>query len=95
MTTSEKEDLEQLTTHPGWHRFLGYVKTQWGPVAYARQLEQAARALKEKPTGVEEVITAHTEINALLSWPSDRLRALEQQATKANEPATFSRRGAL
>jgi hypothetical protein len=98
---TEREDLEQLLTSPGWLRFTDYAKREWGPVGYGRKLKQAvSQAIEHKQdaaVAVQRVDAVNDEINALLSYPNHRINellALEAQRKQAQEPP-LSRRGTL
>lgn len=79
--TEEQEHLEQLIKHPGWLRFLEYAKYTWGPAGYGRQLKLAVvKAQLDKAdvsAAVAAVDKANDEVNALLTWPVSRLKALD------------------
>lgn len=89
--TDEKTDLEQLLSSPGWLRFLEHARVSWKEQLPGRI--QAAAELgtteAEKGAAMLKVLTVANEVNALVSWPSERLKRLN---TPQLQP-TFSRGG--
>jgi hypothetical protein len=79
----EREDLEALLASPGWIRFHDYVKAQWA-VGYPARIKMAIKDAQEKNTNVAEAVhridAANDEVNAMLSWPKQRLQSLEAHA---------------
>jgi hypothetical protein len=98
---TEREDLEQLQSCPGWLRFVAFAKQQWGPAGYGVRLKQAIAAAQAKGEDLSQAVArvdaANEEINALLTWPRRRatdLAAAEQQRTREQQ-VPLSRRGQL
>ena len=86
MTDSEREDLSNLVKHPGWLRFLDHAKKEWGGSAYGQRVKQTiAKAIAEKSeigVAVQIIDGQNDAINALMSWPTERLRWYEREAAK-------------
>lgn len=83
----EHEDLQALQTHPGWLRVLTHAKLHWGSGAYARRLEGA-----KDLTELAALKLAHGWLNELLTYPSERVKALEHVAA-GEHPVTMQRGG--
>jgi hypothetical protein len=69
--SNEKTDLEQLLSSPGWLRFLEHARQMWN-----LRLPDRLIAAAEQPHGdveVKKVSYAAAEVNALVSWPKERL----------------------
>lgn len=96
---TDREDLEQLVTSPGWLRLMAFAKKQWGPEGYGVRVKQAiAHAIAQKDDiahAVQRVDAANDEINRLLSWPQERIRELlaQEQVRKQQLDPPLSRRG--
>lgn len=98
---SEREDFEELLKSPGWQRFVGYARKQWGPEGYGVRIKRAIGEAKSAGIDLAEAVArvdaANDEINKLLSYPKERAEALiAQEHTRklALEPP-LSRRGML
>ena len=98
---TEREDLEQLVMCPGWLRFAQYVRKSWGPEGYGLRIKRAVTEAKaagqDQSDAVARVDAANDAVNEVLSWPTERARALLAQETQRRherEP-TLSRRGTL
>ena len=94
---NEREDLDQFLTHPGWLRFQAYVKTEWGSVAFARKLKEAAVGTTDAAQAVLRVNAAHDAVNELMLWPAMRLKVLvsAEETRKREKEPPLSRRGSL
>jgi hypothetical protein len=97
----EREDLEALLSSPGWLRFLNHSRQTWAGDGYARKIKLAIKDAMEKHQNVAEAVqrvdAANDEVNALLTWPKDRVQGLlqrEAQITRDHSPQV-GRRGAL
>ncbi len=85
--SNEKSDLEQLLSSPGWLRFLEHARQMWN-----LRLPDRLIAAAEQPHGdveVKKVSYAAAEVNALLTWPKERLGFLTRPTTETS----FSRGG--
>lgn len=98
--TDEKQDLDNLTKHPGWLRLVehglkeidGRVQTAMTNAAGERDDIMALNQLRQ-------CIAAKQAIEALIAWPTSRLNVLIE-TEKRNDPqwaskGGFSRRGGL
>ena len=56
---------------------------------------QARTSNGDLARAVAEIDAAADAINALLSWPGERVAAAEHQRLESLQPASFSRRGSL
>ena len=94
---NEREDLDQFLSHPGWLRFQAYVKTEWGSVAFARKLKEAAVGTTDAAQAVLRVNAAHDAVNELMLWPQMRLKVLtaSEETRKRDQNPPLSRRGSL
>lgn len=92
--TNEKDDLDSLLTSPGWLRVVNWARTEWAD-GYPAKVKMAIMKAKEQGSdiaaAVEAVDAAADAVNALLSWPSNRLRGYEM-AAELPEP-TMTRGG--
>ena len=94
---NEREDLDQFLSHPGWLRFQAYVKTEWGSVAFARKLKEAAVGTTDAAQAVLRVNAAHDAVNELMLWPQMLLKVLvsSEETRKRDQNQPLSRRGSL
>lgn len=92
--SDEHEDLQNLITHPGWLRWRDYIKTQWGARAYAEKLDTAATA-DDPVFAVKTMRVAKDAVMAVVGWPEERVKFIEQQKEREAEPVSQSRRGPL
>lgn len=95
--TDEKQDLDNLTKHPGWHRFRDFSLKE-----ISTRLENAEEnaANSENDTVVanklRQCIAVKQAIRMLLEWPDTRLKALAAVETANTTTTTqLSRRGNL
>ena len=91
---TEREDWDALLSHPGWLRLVGYAKSHWGGSAYRVKVDQAiakAEADKTDVAGAVKTVNAISdEVNRLLSYPRERVKAL---ATPKPEETSMQRGG--
>lgn len=93
---SEHEDLTNLLKSPGWLRVGEYARHHITD-NLTRHIAQAAddrddvMALNK----LRQVIAAQKAIEALLSWPGERIQHLEQSIATERAVPTLSRRGGL
>ena len=91
---SEIEALADLIQSEGWTLFLAHIDAEWGPVAYARQIDKAiadgklARFSSEEiAESVSEIALAARKVQAAVQWPSRRLSELKAKARE--KPGMF------
>ena len=91
--TNEKDDLEQLLKSAGWLRFLEYARQHWNEQLPARLVAAAELGAHEKASmEVLKMSYAASQINALLSWPKERLKHFDRQ-TALETNTTWQRGG--
>lgn len=88
---SERDDLDQLLAHPGWLRFIAHCREEWGSVAYARRIKAAVAVNNLQQ--VQVVDRVNDELNILLNWPSECVRASDRHTASEHEPVTRTRGG--
>ncbi len=76
----------------GWHRLVASAKQEWGPAAYALALEQASESANAAAE-FHALKKAHRSINALLSWPAERIKEVTRVVETAAQPDSLSRGG--
>jgi hypothetical protein len=94
--TDEQRDLDNLTKHPGWLIF-----TDHGTKDIAARLNLAlanaangtddALAINQ----VRQCVAVKQAVEALMRWPDDRLKVLQQAAAAHSTTPALSRRGTL
>jgi hypothetical protein len=75
----EREDLDALVKSPGWLRLLERARKEWTegyPAKIKLAIATAQHDRTDVASAVASVDVASDAINALLSWPSDRVRQL-------------------
>lgn len=90
----EKIDLEQLLQSGGWLRVLDRARLDWKegyPAKIKGAVQQARERGEDVGAAVAAVDYASDEINRLISWPSERLKAIER--AKDQTVTSFSRGG--
>jgi hypothetical protein len=89
--TDERADLDQLLQSPGWLRFLEYARQSWkdGLPSRITGAAELGATDAEKGAAMLKVLYTAQEINALLSWPKERLARLNMPETQT----TLSRGG--
>lgn len=94
MTTTEREDLENLIKSPGWQRVQGWARTEWME-NIARHTEVAANATNDTDAlnKLRQVIAAKKAVELVIDWPDQRLKALAQQVTQAERIPSLQRGG--
>ena len=93
----EREDLEALLASPGWLRLLEYARQQWtvgNPQKIKLAIKDATASNQNVAEAVQRVDAANDEVNAILSWPKQRVQSLLTYET-ANTWSALSRRGGL
>jgi hypothetical protein len=94
VTDTERDDLDNLLKSNGWLRFLAQCKKEWGPTPYAARLEQAVTG-EDAHARLQALIASHRAINALLTWPSERIKQLDEKVARESMPPMLSRGGSL
>jgi hypothetical protein len=93
--TDEKQDLDNLTKHPGWIRTV-----ERGLKDIDARITQAmANAANERDdimalNQLRQCLAAKNAIEAFIGWPSARLRVLSDADQRLEQPQ-LSRRGTL
>lgn len=94
--TDELQDLDNLTKHPGWLRFLEHGAKDVELRLNAALTNAANNADDTLAINqVRQCIAVRQAIEALLQWPMTRKRALQATVEKREPAGTFSRRGDL
>jgi hypothetical protein len=93
--STEIEALADLIHSDGWTLFLAHIDAEWGPVAYARQIDkaiadgkQARFSQEEIAESVSEIALAARKVQAMSQWPSRRLSELKAKARE--KPGMFA-----
>ena len=98
MTNDEKADLEGLVLSPGWLRLLEYARVEWRENYPAKMKLARMNAKKDgEDAGVamDRVDAAADAVNALLSWPKERLAGMQARHVRDHAEPSMSRRGTL
>lgn len=99
MDSKEREDLDALIASDGWRVFTAYVAGEWG--SGGRRFEHAVQQCADNPNDADataklrQVMVAKREIETLLKWPHERLKALQSPELVAASPLDYGRRGHL
>lgn len=93
--TAELEEWASLVTHPGWLRLRQWASREFGD-RVLMGVEQAANDRDDvlALNKLRQVIAARKAVEAVMSWPEQRMRTLQTQPTGDPMPS-FSRRGGL
>jgi hypothetical protein len=95
---SEKDDLDNLLKSPGWLMLKDYARKEWRenyPAKVKMAIQHAKGDNLSLSAAVEAVDAASDAINALLSWPQERLQRLAQIVEAEHAVTGPSRRGTL
>ena len=88
-TASERDERVDLLQHPGFLRLLAKARDEYDQ-GYGRRCKEAVNAAKQNGEdlymAVEKVDFAVEQINALLSWPKERVQQLSQPEPKGRFP---------
>lgn len=97
--SGEIEALRDLLQHPGWAVFLAHARSEWGGEGYGRRMKVAIASVPPGPErayaladAAERIDRAESEINALLTWPRERVAALSIDAKPRRRPFDALRR---
>lgn len=93
---SELDDLTKLLKSPGWLRLGEFARSQWTD-QLGRHVSQASDDRDDLVAlnKLRQVVAAQKAIEALLSWPAERIARLEQVVAQERAPMSLSRRGGL
>jgi hypothetical protein len=97
---SQREDLENLLKSPGWLLVVEQAREEWA-TGYPRKIKMAIQSARESgqdiAAAVSAIDVASDAVNALMSWPGERLKKLvmkdEAQAMTTTGWPDPSRRG--
>lgn len=80
-STIERENLDALINSDGWRTFTDYVTSEWGPGgrAFISAVTGAANGTDSATAmaHLQQIIVAQKEIQKVLAWPEERLKALK------------------
>ena len=95
--TTELNDLEGVTQHPGWHRIKSLLAQDWGTAGtkYVAALERVANDTDaaQAAQNMRMVIWVRKEIEAFFAGIESRTKQLHNQSVPVEAPQ--SRRGML
>ena len=91
--SDEREDLDNLVTHPGWLRFREQVRLEWGAKAYAEKVDAAAA--HDELVNLKALRLAKDAVMTLIGWPEYRLKRIAEAYAMETAPESLSRRGPL
>lgn len=91
--TDEKSELEQLVTSPGWLRVMEHARKEWKE-DYPVKIKLAMTSGTDATIAWNRVDAGSDAVNALLSWPSERLRTMAERLARDQAAPSVSRRGA-
>ena len=74
MPSTEREDLQELLSIPGWAYFLAHLNREYGEVGYRARMRSALAS--GDPLKIKLVEALATEMEAIVRWPSERVRDL-------------------
>jgi hypothetical protein len=84
---AEREALRALLDSEGWTILETHLESQYGPVAYATQIDaliaKARQADRSAEQDIGELGAAVRHVNLMRRWPKDRLEQLKA-GTKVN-----------
>lgn len=95
--TDERDELHTLLHSAGWQRLLGIAKQWHGAAACMVQVKQAKSMIPdrlERLNKIEQIEAISEAVNALLSWPQERIQQVSKQVEAAAQPESMSRGGA-
>lgn len=100
MDSNEREELDALVRSDGWRVFTAFVSSEWGPGgrAFIDAVTKAAdRVDNQQATDhLRQIMAAQKIVQRLITWPSERLKALAPaEFVAADSLASHSRRGGL
>lgn len=95
--TEEQQIWQDFVTSPGFLLFKAEAKKRWGPEGYGRQLKVAVSTAIQQQASADAAIKAvdfaNNEINALMSYPTDRLKQIAAAVEAEQGVPLVSRRG--
>jgi len=94
--STEREDLDHLTGHPGWLRLKAWAESEWTKriadlTAKAANQTDDLLALQQ----LRQVLAAQAAVQLVIGWPEDQLRRIAAQSARTETPMTPNRRGGL
>jgi hypothetical protein len=92
LVSTERDDLDALLKTPGWLRLLERARKDWTegyPAKIKLAITKAQQERSDVSAAVAAVDAASDAVNAVLSWPADRVK----QLTAMREPAIPMARG--
>lgn len=101
MSDNEREDLHGLIHSDGWQRLLSMARMRWAGDGYGRQIKLAIANAKadggDVSAAVSAVDAASEAVNQMLTYPEDRIAALDKSVEQAAaaDRGQLSRRGGL
>lgn len=98
MTDSDRESLDALLSSDGWRLFTAFVDAEWGAGgrAFIAAVTGAANGTDNATAmaHLQQILVAQREIQKILQWPEEQLRAMRQPELVA-ATHDYSRRGNL
>ena len=94
--SDELIDLENLLRHPGWLRLTEHGLTDINnrvmtATRNAANLDDDVKALN----ALRQCIAARDAVEALIAWPTNRVKGLRDLSARETTTTQFSRRGDL
>ena len=93
----EREELDALVRSPGWAWLVAEAQRRWSGHGYVAALKHALADAKARQADLSEVLerldAAQDAVNAILSWPTDRIATLSRHEDRRREPVALSRGG--
>ena len=75
MPSTEREDLQELLSIPGWAYFLAHLNREYGEVGYRARMRSALASGDLVDVKLIEALAV--EMERIVRWPSYRLELLE------------------
>ena len=94
--TDEHAELQSLVTSPGWLRVLEHARLEWKegyPAKMKLARMNAKRDGEDAGVAMDRVDAASDAVNAILSWPQERLRTMAERHAREHAVPSESRRG--
>ena len=94
--SDEKQELHDLVLSPGWLRLCEHARLEWRD-GYPQKMKLARMNAKaegeDAGVAMDKVDAASDAVNALLSWPKERIAAIESRHERDHAEPAISRRG--
>ena len=86
--TGECADLRELLQLAGWGHVCAYIDQTWGPEACLEKIDRALQALQPGDVEAErqtvlQIRAAAKQMQALKTWPVQRMRELAPQKSSS------------